>query len=51
MCAWRASPPAAQGPGTRVCDGILDAVGGTPLVRLRGYLPRAHFQLFGKVDT
>jgi 2,3-diaminopropionate biosynthesis protein SbnA len=35
----------------RVCDGILEAVGGTPLVRLRRYLPDASFQLFGKLEA
>jgi N-(2-amino-2-carboxyethyl)-L-glutamate synthase len=35
----------------RVYDGILEAVGGTPLVRLRRYLPGARFQLFAKVEA
>lgn len=35
----------------RVCDGILEAVGNTPLVRLRRYLPAARFQLFAKVEA
>jgi N-(2-amino-2-carboxyethyl)-L-glutamate synthase len=35
----------------RACDGILEAVGGTPLVRLRRYLPAAGFQLFAKVEA
>jgi len=35
----------------RVCDGILEAVGNTPLVRLRRYLPLARFQLFAKVEA
>ena len=38
-------------PGGRVCDGILDAVGETPLVRLRRYLPEAGFQLFAKLEA
>lgn len=35
----------------RACDGVLDAVGGTPLVRLRRYLPDASFQLFAKLEA
>jgi 2,3-diaminopropionate biosynthesis protein SbnA len=35
----------------RVCDGILDAVGDTPLVRLRRYLPAARFELFAKLEA
>lgn len=38
-------------PALRVCDGILEAVGGTPLVRLRRFLPGARFQLFAKVEA
>jgi cysteine synthase len=38
-------------PATRVCDGILEAVGETPLVRLRRYVPRARFQLFAKIEA
>jgi 2,3-diaminopropionate biosynthesis protein SbnA len=38
-------------PAGRVCDGVLDAVGGTPLVRLRRYLPDASFQLFAKLEA
>src|SRR6185436_19267170 len=34
-----------------VRDGILEAVGGTPLVRLRRYLPAARFQLFAKIEA
>lgn len=34
----------------RVCDGILEAVGDTPLVRLRRYLPTASFQSFAKLE-
>ncbi len=47
----RVEGESSRRPALRVCDGILDAVGGTPLVRLRRYLPRAHFQLFGKVEA
>lgn len=36
--------------GLRVCDGILETVGSTPLVRLRRYLPRARFALYGKLE-
>jgi cysteine synthase A len=35
----------------RVHDGILEAVGGTPLVRLRRYLPASPFELFAKVEA
>lgn len=35
----------------RVCDGILDAVGETPLVRLHRYLPDTKFQLFAKLEA
>jgi 2,3-diaminopropionate biosynthesis protein SbnA len=41
-------PPIPTG---RVCDGVLDTVGGTPLVRLRRYLPDASFQLFAKLEA
>ncbi|HVG08213.1 MAG TPA: 2,3-diaminopropionate biosynthesis protein SbnA [Thermoanaerobaculia bacterium] len=34
-----------------VCDGILDSVGDTPLIRLRRYLPSARFQLFAKLEA
>ncbi|HZF08396.1 MAG TPA: 2,3-diaminopropionate biosynthesis protein SbnA [Thermoanaerobaculia bacterium] len=34
-----------------VCDGILSAIGDTPLVRLRKVLPRARFQLLAKVES
>jgi cysteine synthase len=34
-----------------VCDGILDAVGDTPLVRLRRYIPDARFELFAKLEA
>jgi cysteine synthase A len=45
------SPSPARGRTLRVCDGILDAVGGTPLVRLRRYLPGVQFQLFAKMEA
>jgi 2,3-diaminopropionate biosynthesis protein SbnA len=35
----------------RVCDGILSAVGDTPMVRLRKLLPEAHFKLFVKLEA
>ncbi|HSS47708.1 MAG TPA: 2,3-diaminopropionate biosynthesis protein SbnA [Thermoanaerobaculia bacterium] len=38
-------------PVPRVHEGILDAIGGTPLVRLRRYLPAAPFQLFAKLES
>lgn len=47
----RAEREPSRSPAIRICDGILDAVGGTPLVRLRRYLPGAHFRLFGKVEA
>jgi 2,3-diaminopropionate biosynthesis protein SbnA len=34
-----------------ICDGILSAIGHTPLVRLRRLLPEARFQLFGKLEA
>jgi 2,3-diaminopropionate biosynthesis protein SbnA len=40
----------SNSPGS-VCDGVLDAIGGTPLVRLRRYLPEAGFQLFAKLEA
>jgi 2,3-diaminopropionate biosynthesis protein SbnA len=36
---------------SRLCDGILDAVGGTPLVRLRRYFPDARFELYAKLEA
>jgi len=36
---------------TRVCDGILSAVGATPLIRLRRLLPEARFNLFAKLEA
>lgn len=40
----------AAAPG-RVCDGILAAVGQTPLIRLRHLIPGARFQLFAKFEA
>jgi 2,3-diaminopropionate biosynthesis protein SbnA len=40
----------SNSPG-RVCDGVLDAIGGTPLVRLRRYLPEAGLHLFAKLEA
>ncbi len=34
-----------------VYDGILSAIGNTPLIRLRRLLPEARFQLFGKLEA
>lgn len=34
--------------GGRVCEGILDAIGQTPLVRLDRFLPGARFRLYAK---
>jgi 2,3-diaminopropionate biosynthesis protein SbnA len=36
---------------SRRCDGILEAVGGTPLVRLRRYFPEARFELHAKLEA
>jgi 2,3-diaminopropionate biosynthesis protein SbnA len=44
--ALRASPWVPQ-----ICDGVLDAVGGTPLVRLRRYIPGFKFELFAKLEA
>jgi 2,3-diaminopropionate biosynthesis protein SbnA len=35
----------------RLCDGILSAVGQTPLIRLRRLISGAGFQLFGKLEA
>jgi 2,3-diaminopropionate biosynthesis protein SbnA len=35
----------------RLCDGILEAVGGTPLIRLRRYFPDARFELYAKLEA
>jgi 2,3-diaminopropionate biosynthesis protein SbnA len=40
----------AAEPTPRVCDDILGAIGGTPLVRLRRYFPESRFQLFAKLE-
>src|ERR1044072_1799960 len=42
---------ASVSPSIRICDGILDAVGGTPLVRLRRYLATDGFHLLAKVEA
>lgn len=34
-----------------VCDGILGTIGGTPLVRLRRFIPEARFELFAKLEA
>jgi len=34
-----------------ICASILDAVGATPLVRLRKYFPHAHFDLLAKLES
>ncbi len=36
---------------SRICDGILSAVGQTPLVLLRRLIPDANFQLFAKFEA
>ncbi|MGK0189219.1 MAG: cysteine synthase [Verrucomicrobiales bacterium] len=33
------------------CDGILDSIGGTPVVRLRRYLDEAKVNLFAKLEA
>ena len=38
-------------PAGRVCEGILEAVGETPLIRLRRYLPKAPFRIFAKLEA
>jgi 2,3-diaminopropionate biosynthesis protein SbnA len=35
----------------RVCDGVLEAIGQTPLIRLRRYLPHARFHLYAKLEA
>lgn len=35
----------------RVCESVLDAVGETPLIRLRRYLPSGTFRLYAKVES
>jgi len=34
-----------------VHDGILETIGGTPLIRLRRYFPGSHFELFAKLEA
>jgi cysteine synthase A len=43
--------PAKIPAAARVCDGILSAIGDTPLIRLRRLLPEARFQLFAKLEA
>ncbi len=38
-------------PKVDVCDGILEAVGGTPLIRLRRYVHENYFNLFAKLES
>jgi len=40
----------AGAPG-KISDGILDTIGGTPLVRLRRFIPQARFGLFAKLEA
>lgn len=42
---------ASCAPRPGICDGILDVVGNTPLVRLRRFLPTAHFALYAKLEA
>jgi 2,3-diaminopropionate biosynthesis protein SbnA len=37
-------------PSPRVCDGILDAIGNTPLIHLRRYFPANRFRLYVKLE-
>lgn len=46
----RAEVAAALAPG-KVSDGILATIGGTPLVRLRRFIPQARFGLFAKLEA
>lgn len=34
-----------------ICDNILDAIGGTPLIRLSSVLPDLPFKLYGKIEA
>ncbi|MFL6261098.1 MAG: 2,3-diaminopropionate biosynthesis protein SbnA [Thermoanaerobaculia bacterium] len=43
------APPSERAGG--VCDGILSAIGETPLVRLRRLIPDARFELFAKLEA
>src|SRR4029077_16338764 len=36
---------------TVVCDGILDTIGRTPLIRLRRFLPAGRFALYAKFEA
>jgi 2,3-diaminopropionate biosynthesis protein SbnA len=49
--ALESLPQSDLRPAPRIYDGVLDAVGDTPLVRLRRYLPTASFQLFAKLEA
>ncbi len=45
-------PPRSEAlPGRAVSDGILAAIGGTPLVRLRRFAPRARCRIFAKLEA
>jgi cysteine synthase A len=46
--ARREPPPRAVKPP---CDGILEAIGDTPLLRLRRFLPAAGFDLYAKLEA
>ena len=35
----------------KISDGVLATIGGTPLVRLRRFLPRSRFELFAKLEA
>jgi 2,3-diaminopropionate biosynthesis protein SbnA len=43
--------PLTLSASSRRCDGILEAVGGTPLIRLRRYFPDARFELHAKLEA
>lgn len=43
--------PTPRTSGGRVCEGILDAIGQTPLVRLDRFLPGARFHLYAKLEA
>src|SRR5215217_1372417 len=43
--------PAPAKVSGRVCDGILSAIGETPLIRLRRLIPEAGFHLFSKLEA
>ncbi len=55
---WAARRPAAETaealpsmPRARVTDGILDAIGETPLVLLRRFIPGGRFHLYAKLEA